>query len=146
MKHYFCLSVLVLALALSSACAQAPSMRAASPKSPLAGRSFTLVGVNGQAISESGPPANSPEIAFDDDMRVTGRMCNRFTGQGRLDFAGRVLTARDVASTRMFCANDVLRQGEDILFQLFEYGAEAAYAGSMLTLKANGYMLEYQEK
>ena len=62
----------------------------------LAQHRFVLNTVNGQAVEKGEHPA---DIHFDNKMVVSGSMCNRFTGQGKLSEG--TLTVKKMAMTRM---------------------------------------------
>jgi heat shock protein HslJ len=120
-----------------SACADDPASRHARPEE-LMHRRFILVSANGAPFRVKG---HAPEISFDGDFRVSGAVCNRFTGRGKMD-AG-VLTAGGMISTRMFCPDAALNELENDLMRMLEGGAEIVFNGGGLILRAGGATLEF---
>ncbi len=67
-------------LALSAVLSGCVSSRSDTLKpEQLANQRFVLESVNGQPVQLTG---QLPEISFDKDLRVSGKMCNGFTGRG----------------------------------------------------------------
>lgn len=56
---------------------------------------FVLETVNGQDVP---PGVKAPELSFNEDMHISGSMCNQFTGKGSLSEG--VLKAKKVAMTK----------------------------------------------
>ena len=130
------LAVLTAAMVLGG-CSSASQHDA---QASLANRNFVLTTVDGQSISA--PQGMKPGINFSDEMRVTGVMCNRFFGQGKLE-QGR-LSVPQLASTRMMCSDPQLNQWEQTLSAVLTRGAEVRLSGMTLTLTGSGHTLEYQ--
>ncbi|MGV3346261.1 META domain-containing protein [Enterobacteriaceae bacterium LUAb1] len=85
-----------------------------------------------------------PEIAFADNGRVTGAMCNRFFGQG--EFSGAKLTVKNLASTMMLCPQEQLNQWDNMIGDELAKGVEVSLNGQILTLKGVNHRLVYQQK
>lgn len=60
---------------------------------------FVLESVNGKTVT-------GPELSFGEDMTVSGKMCNQFTGEGKLSDGE--LKVKNLAMTRMMCADPQL--------------------------------------
>jgi len=90
---------------------------------------FVLGSVNGQAVDAGDHP---PEIRFDKEMKVSGSMCNRFSGQGKLS-EGK-LTVKNMAMTRMMCIQDQLNALDNTLGNMLSKGAQVDLTGNQLTL------------
>jgi len=102
-------------------------------------RSFQLSSVDGQAITA--PQGMKPGINFSREMRVTGVMCNRFFGQGKLENG--VLSVPQMASTRMMCSDQKLNQWEMTLSKMLTTGAKLKLEENTLTLEGAGHTLVY---
>jgi len=140
MKQLLLFTLVVLSLSLA-ACKSGKD-DAMLTANDLVHRRFELVTMNGDPVSEQND--TSLELSFGENMRVSGKACNRFAGTATLDKG--VLTMRNAASTRMFCAESRLNELETILFAMFEKGAEAALDKDTLTLKGNGHVLVYARR
>ncbi|WP_455819523.1 META domain-containing protein [Pseudomonas cerasi] len=105
----------------------------------LANRLFTLSAVDGLAVKSH--EGIKPGIGFNESLRVSGVMCNRFLGQARLE-QGR-LTVPMLASTKMLCSDPLLNQWEQTLSEVLTKGAEVKLAEQTLTLKGSGHTLVY---
>ena len=105
---------------------------------------YQLVSVNGKPF-EAGKGATAPTIAFSQDMRVTGTMCNNFFGQATLSNRG-ILRAQGVGMTRMLCTDPVLNQLDGDIAQLLENGAETVIStdGQFLRLSNTATQLEFK--
>ncbi len=150
----FLILAALLALALYG-CAKASPARladdrypeyadAADKKAPLPQGRFFLQSVDGLEFDGKERPV---EIAFVQDaakgtLRVSGSVCNRFAGQGRLE-QGR-LTVKQMVATKMFCADQERNALESALFQYLEQGAELFHEGGMLVLRGKGRELHYR--
>lgn len=110
-----------------------------SPGDALANRSFVLTSVDGQAVTA--PQGMKPGINFGEDMRVTGVMCNRFFGQGKLEKGG--LSVPHMASTRMLCSDPALNQWEMAIGTMLTTGARIKLTENTLTLEGAGHSLVY---
>ena len=110
-----------------------------APGDTLANRSFVLTSVDGHAVTA--PQGMKPGINFGEDMRVTGVMCNRFFGQGKLETG--VLTVPHMASTRMLCSNPELNKWEMAIVNMLTAGARVKLTENTLTLEGAGHSLVY---
>ncbi|BCU55556.1 heat shock protein HslJ [Enterobacter kobei] len=90
---------------------------------------FVLQTVNGAAIN---PEGNPPEISFGEKMHISGLMCNRFTGQGKVSDGE--LSAKNMAMTRMMCADPQRNQLDQTFSAMMNEGAQADLTGNQLTL------------
>ncbi|WP_410173012.1 META domain-containing protein [Erwinia billingiae] len=129
------LAVLTAAMVLGGCSSAAQHDAQAS----LANRNFVLTTVDGQSISA--PQGMKPGINFSDEMRVTGVMCNRFFGQGKLK--GNVLSVPQMASTRMMCSDPKLNQWEMAIGKMLTAGATVKLEQNTLTLTGAGHSLVY---
>ncbi|MFS2223794.1 META domain-containing protein [Pantoea sp. B65] len=106
----------------------------------LANQRFVLQSVDGVAPhSHQGQPA---EIAFSGDLRISGKMCNRFFGQGELQ--GNVLTVKQMGTTRMICSDALLSQWDHVVADTLSNGAQVTLEQGNLTLTGGGHILQYQ--
>ena len=101
-------------------------------------RSFELVSADGKAVT--GTP-RKPDLAFDEEFRIAGGICNRFVGQAELN--GTILTVRQMASTRMLCPDETLNQLEHTFASMLTQGATLNLTGETLTLRQGGHTLVY---
>lgn len=132
-------SALILAAMLLSGCGVGPGN--SSHYSSLAGHHFVLKSVDGQKII---PPAGmKPGISFAQDMNVSGVMCNRFFGQGKLERD--MLTVPHLASTRMMCSDPALNQWEAIIGKMLVAGVLVQRNQHTLTLSGSGHTLVYTD-
>lgn len=105
---------------------------------------YELISINGKAF-EPGKGDFTPNIAFGQDMKVTGTMCNNFFGQATLSSRG-ILRAKGAGMTRKFCDDEVLNQLDGDMSELLELGAEAIVSqdGQYLRLSNTGTQLEFK--
>ena len=101
---------------------------------------FVLHSFDGQ-LQPAGQP-HQPEIRFDEKMNVSGVMCNRFMGEGKL--TGNTLTVPGMASTRMMCADPRLNQLDQVIGQMLTQGVNVALAHHTLTLQNSQHVLVWQ--
>ncbi|MCU5774862.1 META domain-containing protein [Erwiniaceae bacterium BAC15a-03b] len=106
----------------------------------LAGQHFILQSVNGVAARSN--QGQQPEIAFSDDLRLSGAICNRFFGQGEL--SGNVLTVKQLGSTRMICSDQQLSHWDSVVAETLSNGAQVTLERGNLTLKGGGHTLKYK--
>ena len=125
--------VFLLPIFVMAACANAKAL----PVADLEHRRFVLASVDGVPFSAS----KTPDIAFTEDFRVSGQMCNRFMGQGLLDNG--ILKVSQMASTKMFCADAALNSVEDMFSSMLMAGSEAEFSGNILTLRQGGHVLVF---
>ncbi len=128
--------ILVLLLTLLSACAA----KTAGPVNSemLIGQKFILRSVNGVPFSSSD---QTPEIEFLENMQVSGRICNYFSGAGTLKNG--ILTVPEAASTMMLCADEALNRMDGELAAMLNQGAALRLEGENLTLSSGGMQYTY---
>lgn len=83
-----------------------------------------------------------PELDFGEGFRVMGAVCNRFTGDGKLENG--TLTVKEMALTRMLCGDPDLNALETRVAAMLEAGAELSFDGRILTLRQGGHILVYE--
>lgn len=137
MKHSRKISLLVIGLALfaSVSCAGGNKMKEAD----LMHRRFVLESVDGVAFASK---FRTPDIEFGENFRVTGQVCNRYMGQGKL--ANDVLTVEKMASTLMMCPDEALNKLERDFSELLRNGVKTEFTGDTLTLSGGGRTLVYK--
>ena len=99
---------------------------------------FVLQSVNGKAVTA----ANPPELSFGENMTVSGKMCNQFHGQGKLSDGE--LKVKDMAMTRMMCADPQLNALDGIVSEMFKQGAQVDLTADQLTLATAEQTLTYK--
>lgn len=135
MLKYIFACALCLGMVLTAAgCAGCKTL---APKD-LENRRFVLASVDGKPFKTA---LNTPDIQFGEGFRVSGGMCNRYMGQGKL--VGNVLTVSPMASTRMLCPDDELDKLETLFGRMLEQGAEVSFDGNTLSLKQGGNTLVF---
>ena len=93
--------------------AAAPALAAAQAAPGLIDTDWRVMQVDGHALAAVGAPPAS-ELRFTEDGHVTGSgACNRLAG--RYAYADGALTITAVATTRMACADEVLRTEQQLL-------------------------------
>ncbi|MBK4715587.1 MULTISPECIES: heat shock protein HslJ [Tenebrionibacter/Tenebrionicola group] len=102
---------------------------------------YVLQSVNGSPLGELNQPARQPEISFGENLHVSGAMCNRFMGQGKL--TGDILKVDGMASTRMMCAEPQLNALDKIIGTMLNNGARISLSDKQLTLKDADNTLVY---
>jgi len=91
---------------------------------------FVLHSINGTAIN----PANTPpEIAFGEDMAVSGVMCNRFNGQGKLSDGE--LKVKTLAMTRKLCTEPQLNDLDHAIGTMLRNGTQVDLTEDVLTIQ-----------
>ncbi|XTZ40341.1 heat shock protein HslJ [Salmonella enterica] len=130
------MTLLVLGVALSG-CVSSRSVTL-KPEH-LANQRFVLESVNGQPIQGSEAP---PEISFDKDLRVAGKMCNRFMGQGKLSDGA--LKVKDMGMTMMLCAEQQRNELDHTINAMLSAGAQVDLTGNQLTLTTADQTLIYK--
>jgi heat shock protein HslJ len=103
----------------------------------LAGRTYYLASMDGKLFEG----ADTPELRFSGEGRVTARACNRFNGTATV--VNGTLTAKNAASTRMACFQPFLNELEQTLSDMLQNGARASLDGRQLTLVRNSHTLVY---
>lgn len=91
---------------------------------------FVLENINGKAVTPGTTPA--PEIAFGKDMAVSGVMCNRFSGQGKLSDGE--LKVKALAMTRKLCAEPQLNELDHAIGTMLRNGTQVDLTEDQLTL------------
>lgn len=99
---------------------------------------FVLQSVNGKAVTATNPP----ELSFGENMTVSGKMCNQFHGQGKLSDGE--LKVKDMAMTRMMCADPQLNALDGIVSEMFKKGAQVDLTADQLTLATAEQTLTYK--
>ncbi|MGG5838465.1 heat shock protein HslJ [Huaxiibacter chinensis] len=95
----------------------------------LQGHRFVLETVNGTAVKPATP---SPEITFGEKMAVSGVMCNRFNGAGKLSEGE--LRVKSMAMTRKLCAEPQLNELDQSIGDMLRAGAQVDLTADQLTL------------
>ncbi|MDI3360268.1 heat shock protein HslJ [Lelliottia sp. V89_10] len=95
----------------------------------LEGHRFVLESVNGVAIKPSAVP---PEMSFGEKMAVSGVMCNRFSGQGKLSEGE--LKVKGMAMTRKLCTEPQLNELDSTIGDMLSKGAQVDLTEDQLTL------------
>lgn len=112
-------------------------------------RNFVLTEVNGKAFESE----EIPNIEFNEEFRVSGAICNFYTGQGEL--VGDILYVRSMAMTKMLCAEQNLNDLEFTFANMMMNGARISYKGDFLTsgdevrsliLKGEGTTLKFERR
>lgn len=124
MKKLVALSLVSLALA---GCVN-PG-KASVQAEQLEGHRFVLETVNGVAIKPSAVP---PEMSFGKKMAVSGVMCNRFSGQGKLSEGE--LKVKAMAMTRKLCVEPQLNELDATIGDMLSKGAQVDLTEDQLTL------------
>ena len=134
------LSLLLAAMPLLAACAAGSSAQGggAVNEADLLNRRFVLSKVNGEPFVSQ---ERTPELQFNPDMRVSGQLCNRFTGVGRLDKG--TLTVPQMASTMMLCADQRLNELEQDVTAMLREGAALRMENGALLLSRDSAVFEY---
>lgn len=96
---------------------------------------FVLESVNGKTVT-------GPELSFGEDMTVSCKMCNQFTGEGKLSDGE--LKVKNLAMTRMMCADPQLNALDGTLSKLFSKGAQVDLTANQLTLATAETTLMYK--
>lgn len=93
---------------------------------------FVLTEINGKPFEGE----KIPNLAFNEGFRVSGSICNSYTGQGEM--VGDILYVRSMAMTKMLCADQNLN---DLEFTF----ANMLMTGAILIYEADFWTLEYEE-
>nr|WP_318381614.1 heat shock protein HslJ [uncultured Enterobacter sp.] len=124
MKKHLALTALALLLA---GCANDGKVSVTDDQ--LVHHRFVLESVNGKAVNAG---ENPPEIRFGEKLQLSGVMCNRFTGQGKLSDGA--LSAKNLAMTRMMCADPQRNELDQAFSVMMNKGAQADLTETQLTL------------
>ena len=106
-------------------------------------RKFILYSADGKDFSGKERPV---ELEFtqapgEDGFRVSGGICNRFTGQGSLENG--LLTVKNLISTKMLCADEGRNELENTFAQMLGQGAVFSLEDGTLVLRQGGHKLVY---
>ena len=107
----------------------------------LAGRAYLLKEADGQPVSFKVTLAFS---ANDSGLLISGAVCNRFSGQARLE--NNLLLAPVLASTKMFCFQNELNLLENNIFRMLGAGAELTLQDENLILRQGEHQLVYAQE
>ncbi|SHN59692.1 META domain-containing protein [Desulfovibrio litoralis] len=140
MKKYLSLLSVMLVSVFLVSCASTQNQGYVLDKQKLSKRSFALVSVNGKEIKIE----KAPTLEFDENLGIFGGICNRFFGQAELKDS--VLTAKQLMSTNMFCAESGLMDLESKFFQMLASGAKITMQKDRLTLIQGDNTLVYAFK
>ncbi|WP_437890347.1 heat shock protein HslJ [Phytobacter sp. V91] len=132
------LIALVALSVLLGGCVRSGAADATVKAEQLAQHRFVLESVNGQPVAPGPQPA---EIHFDKEMMVSGNMCNRFSGQGKL--AEGKLTVKNMAMTRMMCIDSQRNKLDTTISTMLSAGAQVDLTGNQLTLITANQTLIY---
>lgn len=140
--------IFIAALVVLAACSQDNSMTQNTSNvqvKDIQHHNYVLVAIDGKPYVTA-KNAMSPNIAFGQNMNITGSMCNNFFGQGALNDG--VLTAKGVGMTRKFCSDPTLNQLDQTIGQLLENGAKVTLKdnGKNLVLSNDAATLEFKLK
>ncbi|PAN93316.1 heat-inducible protein [Enterobacter cloacae] len=132
MKKLMALSVISLVL---TGCVN-PGKASVQPEQ-LTSHRFVLENVNGKAVKSTTTP---PEISFNalsdislvNNISVSGTMCNRFSGQGKLSEGE--LKVKTLAMTRKLCAEPQLNELDQAIGDMLRKGAQVDLTEDQLTL------------
>ncbi|SQI40776.1 Heat shock protein hslJ [Leminorella richardii] len=103
---------------------------------------FILTSADGVAIKDTSKQQRPLDIEFGENMHISGAMCNSFMGKGTLK--GGVLSAPQLASTRMACLNEQLNKLDKTVADMFNEGVQVNLDGEMLTLSTSSHTLTYR--
>ncbi|MDR0175931.1 heat shock protein HslJ [Enterobacter sichuanensis] len=132
MKKLMALSVISLVL---TGCVN-PGKASVQPEQ-LTSHRFVLENVNGKAVKST---TTSPEISFNalsdislvNNISVSGTMCNRFSGQGKLSEGE--LKVKTLAMTRKLCTEPQLNELDQAIGDMLRKGAQVDLTEDQLTL------------
>lgn len=103
--------------------------KASVQKEQLEQHRFVLESINGTAVKPATP---APEIAFGEKMAVSGVMCNRFSGQGKLSDGE--LKVKALTMTRKLCAEPQLNDLDHAIGTVLRNGTQVDLTEDQLTL------------
>ena len=105
----------------------------------LIGQDFLLVSLDGEAFPGDTPPG----MRFDDNMRISGNFCNRYTGTATLE--GGTIKVGQMASTKMACANGYLNNLERVVPAMLMDGADLSLENDRLYIRQGGHEVIYKK-
>lgn len=106
---------------------------------------FVLTSVNGQPLNAADKPL---ELSFGEEMPITGKMyvsgnmCNQFNGTGKVSDGA--LKVKELAMTRMLCADPQLNALDTTLGKMLREGAQVDLTETQLTLATADQTLVYK--
>ncbi|UYB56486.1 heat shock protein HslJ [Klebsiella michiganensis] len=106
---------------------------------------FVLTSVNGQPLNAADKPQ---ELSFGEKMPITGKMsvsgnmCNRFSGTGKVSDGE--LKVEERAMTRMLCTDSQLNALDATLSKMLREGAQVDLTETQLTLATADQTLVYK--
>ncbi|QMI05246.1 heat shock protein HslJ [Citrobacter sp. RHB25-C09] len=100
---------------------------------------FVLESVDGKPVPQSAQPF---ELSFGEKLHISGKMCNRFNGQATLSDGE--LKAKELAMTRMMCANPQIGELDNTLSTMLKQGAQVDLTANQLTLATAEHSLSYK--
>ncbi len=128
---FFCLAL------VCCSCAAGAGGNAPRPEA-LDGLTFKLATIDGAAYSGTMP---APEIRFSGSTRISGKICNSFSGPAVL--ADGVLKAPSLASTMMLCPDAGLNALENEFHAMLREGAHLALDGDRLAVSGSNRVLVF---
>lgn len=143
MKYTLCLciSALLFTIGISGCTDDTKSQSQAAVNEPAAAavtqqdllhRRFVLKSANGKDYSQKN---RVPDLSFNEGMRISGGICNHFVGQAALD--QNTLTAPNMASTKMLCADQELNELESAFAEMLRAGAAVVLNDEGLILRGD---------
>ncbi|MCD1126946.1 heat shock protein HslJ [Jinshanibacter sp. LJY008] len=111
-------------------------------ESDLLHHNFILTSVDGKSMADTTKEKRPLNIEFDENMHISGAMCNRFMGQATLKNG--VLTAKQLASTRMACLDEQVSQLDQVIATTLNNGAKVTLDQGVLTLRSAQHTLTYK--
>ena len=103
-------------------------------------RNFELVSIDDKTFTGE----KVPNLEFNEGMRISGAICNRYVGQAELQ--NNTLTAPNMASTKMICNDKVLDELESSMSRMLVSGAKVTLQGNVLTLEDSEQKLTFHLK
>ena len=100
---------------------------------------FVLTSVNGQPLKDDSKPL---EMSFGEKTFISGNMCNRFSGEGKVSDGE--LKVKELAMTRMLCADPQLNELDATLGKMLRDGAQVDLTENQLTLATADRTLVYK--
>ena len=141
MKKHVVVFLCAMLAVLTAACGKKLCGGQAITQQDLIHHRFVLVSADGKDFSAKD---RVPSIEFNEGLHISGAVCNRFTGQGRL--VGNVLTVEQMASTKMLCVDPDLSELESLLARMLSEGAELRLGGDgqRLVIRQGKHKLIYK--
>lgn len=100
---------------------------------------FVLESVDGAPVAATAQPA---ELSFGEKMTLSGKMCNQFSGQATLSDGE--LKVKEMAMTRMMCADQTLNKLDNTISTMLKEGAQVDLTANQLTLATADHTLSYK--